>query len=264
MSATGNAPRLFVDLGNSRLKWAWSTPEGEWTPGAVLHRGRALAPLLDEIWGTCRPPPVQVVVASVAASERCSALRAWLQAHWGLEPQMVQARAEQLGVRNGYREPATLGADRWAALIATRALAASGAACIVDCGTAVTVDALAASGEFLGGVILPGLDLQRASLREGTAGVRAPSGAPSCLGRTTGEAVAGGTLYGLAGAIERVLTEQEAALGGSGGGDVTVFLTGGDAASLLPLLRRRVTLVPDLVLRGLQRIAQEEEGGANA
>ncbi len=255
MSASGLV-RLLVDLGNSRLKWAWSEPGGVWTAGEVLHRGRELAPLLDEVWGARRPTPRQVVVACVVESERRTMLVNWLLARWGRVPQLVQAQAEQLGVRNGYREPACLGADRWAALIAARALAAPHAACIVDCGTAVTVDALAASGEFLGGVIFPGLGLLRTSLLEGTAGVRMQDGEPSCLGRATGEAVVGGTLYGLAGAIERVLAEQEVALGA---GAVRVFLTGGDAVRIAPLLRRRVTMVSDLVLRGLERIAQELE-----
>jgi type III pantothenate kinase len=252
--------QLLVDLGNSRLKWAWSGPGEAWSTGEVLHRGRALPALLDEIWGEAGLVPDRVVVASVAPSVRRTALGDWVFARWGRVPTVIRAEAECLGVVNRYLDPASLGADRWAALIAVRGLTRANA-CVVDCGTAVTVDALSAEGEFLGGVILPGLDLMRESLLAGTALVRSTAGEPTCLGRATGEAVAGGTLYGLAGAIERVLAEQARALGGGGGAPV-VFLTGGDAGQLHPLLRpavgaQNLTFVPDLVLRGLERLVRE-------
>lgn len=239
---------LFIDLGNSRLKWA--RREGDrWESEAAPLRTE-LAELLEQAWGS-GPRPARVVVASVADAARRAALAAWVAARWSLEPRFVVARAEQCGVRNSYLEPERLGADRWAALIGARALG-SGAACVADCGTAVTIDALTADGLFAGGVILPGVRLQRAVLAERTAGVRALDGdETSCLARRTADAVAAGTVYGIAGAIERVWRELEEALGE----EMALYLTGGDADAIAGRLSRPFHPVPDLVLRGLERIA---------
>src|SRR5204863_2422782 len=116
-------------------------------------------------------------------------------------------------VRNGYRDKGTLGADRWAAMIGARSEMPASAAAVVNCGTAVTVDALSAGGEFVGGVILPGLFLQRSALATGTAALRVGEGdETSCLAMSTADAIAAGTLYGLAGAVERVCAEFERVL----------------------------------------------------
>lgn len=239
---------LFVDLGNSSLKWALRHRE-EWESRAVRLGGDP-RDLLDEIWGAYTRP-ASMLVASVADQAWRAALAAWVAERWSLEPRFVVAETEQCGVRSGYHEPAALGADRWAALVGARSLG-EGGACIADCGTAVTIDALAADGLFAGGVILPGLRLQRAALAEGTAGVRALDGNDaSCLARTTGDAVAAGTVYGIAGAIERVWREFEEALGE----DMTLYVTGGDADTVAARLSRPFRPVPDLVLRGLACIA---------
>lgn len=240
--------QLLVDLGNSRLKWALRDDD-RWTSGAVAL-ANDLRALLDGVWEG-QPRPDRVVVASVGDSRARTTLATWLAARWSLDPLFIEARAEQCGVRNGYLAPQALGPDRWAALVGARALGAH-AACVADCGTAVTIDALTAEGVFAGGVILPGIRLQRAALSERTAGVRAADGNDaSCLARTTGDAVAAGTVYGIAGAIERVWREFEEALGE----EMTLYITGGDADTIAARLSRPFRSVPDLVLRGLARIA---------
>lgn len=240
---------LLVDLGNSRLKWAQGAPDS-WHTGAVAHAGENMQAVLDAAWGKLVRPE-KIVLSSVVAANTRDVLLAWCQRRWSLAPQVVQARAEQLGVKHCYAQPETLGADRWAALIAVRGLTQANA-CIVDCGTAVTVDALAANGEFRGGAIFPGLQLLRASLLQGTGGIRDARGqanaVPAC---STADAVAGGTLHGLVGAVTRLLDEQMRALGAG----TQVFVTGGDAPLLLPYLKIGAREVPDLVLQGLARIA---------
>lgn len=242
---------ILVDLGNSRLKWAQQAA-GLWRTDAALLNGQAnLASLLDSQWRELTAPR-QVIVCSVSTPQRLLALEQWVQTRWSVKPHIVHARAEQLGVKNCYRDPQQLGADRWAALIGARGLGAS-ATCIVDCGTAVTVDALSAPGEFLGGVIFPGLRLLRASLAQGTQGIDATDGAAAdCLARSTADGVAAGTFFGLAGAVERLLEEYRRTLGDT----MQVLLTGGDAPLLVARLRVATTLVPDLVLKGLARIAE--------
>lgn len=241
---------LLVDLGNSRLKWALQRP-GRLAMQAAVARDMDPRQVLDAAWADVAPP-ARVLAACVAGSAWCEALDQWAQARWGVRVEFAQAREAQCGVRAAYREPHTLGVDRWAALIAARALAPRGA-CIVDCGTAVTVDALDADGLHRGGVIFPGLALLRAALARGTEAIGSALGnEESVLARATPDAVAAGTLHGLAGAIARMVDEQSALAG-----PLAVLFTGGDAPKLQVLLRREVQLVPDLVLQGLARIADE-------
>jgi type III pantothenate kinase len=200
------------------------------------------------------PRPERAAAVSVAAGQHAETLAAWLNQRWGIALERFNAVVSQCGITNAYRDPARLGADRWAALVAARRRTA-GTACVVDAGTAVTVDALDANGMFRGGVILPGLALQRAALLRGTAGVAEAQGTEADgLARSTADAVAAGTLLGLAGAIDRLVDEQSRALGAT----PTIFLTGGDAPRLLPLLRHAVMAAPDLVLEGVARMAEEQ------
>ena len=239
---------LLIDLGNSRLKWAQQAP-GLWrTEAAPLDKD--MPSLIGRLWRDMAAPQ-KIVLCSVSTSERMHALERWIQARWSVTPRVVRTQAEQLGVQNRYRQPEQLGVDRWVALIGARGLTTS-AACVVDCGTAVTVDALSADGEFLGGAVFPGLRLLRNSLVQGTAGIPATEGdATDCLARSTADGVAAGTLFGLAGAVERLIDEYRHSLGET----TRVFLTGGDAPALSARLRAAHTPVPDLVLKGLARIA---------
>lgn len=241
---------LLVDLGNSRLKWAQAGPEC-WETGVEIIPAEGFSALLDRLWGQAVVPE-RVVVSSVHDPQRERLLHDWLARRWTIEPQFIRAQAQQLGVTNRYRDPAALGADRWAALIAARQSFA-GAQCVVDCGTAVTVDALSADGEFLGGAILAGLHTMRTGLLADTQGIRSVDGTEdTCLARGTGDGVAAGSLFGLAGAIERVVAEQRRTLGSG----ACVLLTGGDAPRLLPLLSGPITHSPNLVLQGLKLIAE--------
>ena len=246
---------LVADIGNSRLKWATAGAGGLADAGAAEHRTAGLARTLEDAWGRLMAPS-RVVVANVAGEVAGGVVTGWVLARWGLVPEFVVAGEAAAGVRNAYPEPERLGADRWAALIGARSLSAE-AACVVDCGTAVTADALSAHGEHLGGLILPGLVLMRHSLLAGTADVR-PSGAAdvALLARNTAGAVLAGTLYALVAAVDRIAADVSAEIDGK----VELFLTGGDAALLLPLLGRRWRHEPELVLRGLAVLADAGPG----
>ena len=247
------AVNLVLDLGNSRVKWAFAE-NGLRDIGARPY-GDHFERTLDEIFGVC-PHPARALAVSVADEVYGEILAHWLKERWGLALERVAARDAQLGVTNGYLEPARLGADRWAALIGARARL-KGDVCVVDCGTAVTVDVLDAQGKFRGGVILPGPALMRASLRQRAPGVRETEGEDdSCLARRTADAVAAGTLFGVAGAIDRIIDEQATALGVG----LQVIMTGGAAAEILPRLRHAAVHAPDLVLEGVARIAVDGVG----
>ncbi|MDA8363708.1 MAG: type III pantothenate kinase [Gammaproteobacteria bacterium] len=243
---------LLVDLGNSRLKWALAQGAA-WRSGTFAY-GARMASDLDRAWSDLGRPR-RVVAASVGGAERAQVLASWVRDRWALAVDFLEPSRSQLGVINTYDEPSSLGADRWAALIAARKLF-SGPACVVDCGTAVTLDALGADGTYLGGVILPGITLMRDCLCSGTAGIRCVDGRDdSCLARNTADAVAAGTVYGLAGAVTRIAEEFRQVLGP----DMRVVLGGGAAdpvvarlaGHLTPLVQER-----DLVLKGLALVAE--------
>jgi len=208
-------------------------------------------------------PPSRVIVCSVAGAPFEDALREFAGRHWDISPEFLRAQVEAAGVRNGYADPGRLGVDRWAALLAARDLGL-GATCIVDCGTAITIDALGADGCHLGGLIVPGLGLGRQCLLAATRGVAASMGSEQdpvsigVLARDTRNAVTGGTLYATVAFVDRIVQDVGAALGGR----MARLITGGDADQLLPLLAGRYRHEPWLVLRGLAVVARARTAGS--
>jgi type III pantothenate kinase len=240
---------LAVDAGNSRIKW------GLWDGGWLRQDSVAKddAPLLAVAWHLLDGPRY-LVASNVAGAQVTEWLNAWARSQ-GLTVRWVTSQSEQCGVRNGYREPAQLGADRWAALIAARHFA-GGAALAVSAGTAVTIDALTQEGKFLGGLIVPGLDLMASVLARGTAGLPRAPGVIAQFPESTADAIASGAMHSVCGAIERM----ERALA-ERGAEPQILLSGGAAQAIRNHLGRPVRLVPNLVLEGLRLIAAEESEG---
>jgi len=137
--------------------------------------------------------------------------------------------------------------NRFLAMVA--AYADGYAPCVVaGAGTALTLDALTADGQHLGGLIAPGPQLMQRSLLDATARVRPERpGAVLELADNTADAVASGCWQAAAALIERFATRMAPTLGGL----PTLILGGGDAAELQPLLTLPVQMTRDGVLRGL-------------
>ncbi|MGE0371583.1 MAG: type III pantothenate kinase [Gammaproteobacteria bacterium] len=247
---------LLVDAGNSRIKWAVLEKGGLHPGGAVpRHGGAEGVDYLATPWATL-PRPRRLLIANVAGAKFAASFGAWTQRTWGLDAEFVSVQAKGFGVTNGYTEPQRLGVDRWLALVAARRLV-KGSVCVVDCGTALTLDVMERSGEHLGGLIIPGLGLMRRTLLEKTAGIEPAMGnAPSQdipqLAQDTRGGVMRGTLYAAASVIERVVRDADEAVGGG----MTCILTGGDAETLRPLLSADFRFEPELVLQGLAIVAE--------
>ena len=248
---------LLVDIGNSRIKWARLASDGR------MSRQRASS-YAD--WSTqdfqrtlfARGKRVDRVVAvSVAPA---SIERAIADAARGLHipaPELVRSARSLGGVTTRYAEPWRLGADRLVAAIGAYALSGARACCVVDVGTATTLDLVDARGIHLGGAIVPGPELMVGSLLSDTHGIkRRAAGARrerrTLFARNTRSAIESGADYAVAATIDRAVLEAREELGSP----PIVFLTGGAAARVAPLLRTRaVRTVPDLVLRGLAELA---------
>ena len=237
--------RLLLDLGNTRLKWALRDGDG-WRANGAVAWNENVADALAEAWSSL-PQPAAVFGASVVDAPREARVAASVAAAFGHEPRWLRTPAEACGVRNAYAEPQKLGVDRFLAMVAARADGL--APCVLaGVGTALTLDALAADGRHLGGLIAPGPRLMQQSLLGATAQVRpAQAGTIVEAADNTADAVASGCWLAAAALIERFAARMAPALGGA----PALRLGGGDAEALLPLLAASAQLAHDSVLHGL-------------
>jgi type III pantothenate kinase len=239
---------LLVDAGNTRVKWALaadSAAPGDWQAhGAVAH---AELERLQAAWagqGVSRAIVSNVAGAAMQAelAALLAALRPVVQVDWFTSPPALA------GLRNRYRNPGQLGSDRFAAALGARTLAPGQALVVATCGTATTVDAVSADGDFIGGMILPGLGLMLGALARGTAQLpQVNLGAPPpVFADNTQDAILSGCLAAQAGAIERACATHGAAL---------CIVSGGAAARIAPLLSVPCRLLDNSVLAGLHAAA---------
>ncbi len=229
---------LLIDAGNTNIKLA--TDESD-SPVVSMPTRRAFELNLEQYDG------VRQVWASNVAGKEVAQQIVRASSERGLALRFIEAKSEQCGVRNGYDVPAQLGSDRWAALIAAWHHA-SAACLVVNCGTATTIDALSGSGEFLGGLILPGIHLMQDSLYHATALPRQDKSIYTDFPRNTADAIYSGAIKAICAAI----LQQHGLLGASSG----VLLSGGAARLLLPHLALRAEMMDNLVLQGLRLIAR--------
>lgn len=241
---------LLADVGNSRIKWVVYA-DGKWLlRGQMDHGEMEWAEIAQQQWGALSRP-TRVLIVSVAGPVVRAALTEWVGYAWGIEAEFVFSTAQECGVRNAYAQPERLGADRWVAMIAARDLARQ-ACYVVDCGTALTIDALGADGQHQGGLIVPGIRLMRQALYRETRQISPEEGESQLFGKSTRDAVWGGAIYAVAATIDGI-TERMMAVSGQG----IRFLTGGGAEVILPYLEGSFQLEPDLIFHGLRVIAEQ-------
>ena len=256
--------QLLIDAGNTRLKFARLTGKRLGRTQAVDWSARSLARATRRV---LRGRFERVLVCSVAGAALERGLRSAARRSGNPAPQYIRSTRRSAGVRNGYVQTWRLGADRWVAMLGARALYPGRAVCIVDVGTALTIDLLDARGQHRGGLLVPGPTLMVDALLSNTAGIRRRAGQLSTRkssARPTGGSVSG-TLFGrstraglLAGSavacaalIERALREARVELRGR----PRLLLAGGGVRQIAPLLRVPYAKVDHLVLRGLALLA---------
>jgi type III pantothenate kinase len=251
---------LLLDLGNSRLKWALAAQHpGPWLAQGALGWDADLPAQLQLAWAQY-PSVHAVVAASVVDAARESLVAAAVAVKFAGAPRWVRTPASACGVRNAYAEPQRLGVDRFLAMLAAHA--AGYAPCVLaGAGTALTLDALTADGQHLGGLIAPGAQLMQRSLGVATVHARADhAGDIVDVARNTADAVTSGCWHAVAALVERFVQRMTPALGGA----PTLVLGGGDAAQLLPLLTLPAHVMTDGVLHGLAHWAMTVEMAAPA
>ncbi len=269
------AASLLLDLGNSRLKWQLCSDEGGVLgQGALAAAGRPTAALVSELAEACVPGlmaldeqglPCRGALVSVGPSDQAEALVQWAERATGSPVCRVCARSEQAGLGNDYCDPSQLGSDRWVAALGVVAAVASRdpqaeQVLVVSAGTATVMDSItrvSGAWRFEGGVILPGFDLMRQALAQGTAALgplfEAPPQALSERGwpRDSAQALAMGIELAQVSPLLGLLRTQWVLVHG---GHAPAWLEAHDRLhdrlqqAMAPALH-----VPDLMFQGLQR-----------
>lgn len=238
---------LAIDAGNTRIKWGLHD--------GAMWKARGISPTTDAsnigLQWSAVPKGTRGIASNVAGTEVAAHLERAAAAR-GVALTLIRTRAEQLGVTNAYRVPEQLGTDRWAALVAAHR-SMPGAKLVVNAGTALTIDALAADGRFLGGLIVPGPALMRRSLDRGTAGLRLTEGTFEPFPASTPNAITTGAIQACVGAIERVRAD----MGAQNLGPLGLVLSGGAAMEIASYLPMPATFNENLVLDGLVAMARE-------
>lgn len=239
---------LAIDSGNTAIKWGLHDGNHWCTQGIIAQNQRDL---LNPIWQKL-PTPSSIIVSNVAGPLAETVLLNSFPA-WKAVPRWIMAVAYQCGVRNHYSDPAQLGSDRWAALIAAWNMKRQGCL-VINVGTAMTVDALSEKGEFYGGIILPGFALMKQELAKRAALLTLTEGCFQDFPVNTADAIHSGVVHALTGAIDHMYRLLSARLGH---GTLNCIISGGGATILLPHIRIPTIIVENIVLEGLRVIAQE-------
>lgn len=251
--------QLLVDVGNSRIKWAYWNGVTFCHEQAANHRGSNFDRFLHQIWRDADKPE-SVWVANVAGSEIEEALSSWVGTIWEQEPVFLTTQTHAFGVMNGYQNPTQLGLDRWLGIVAAfNQCGKEKPVCIIDCGTSLTLDVVSADGQHLGGLLLPGVHTMRQALSDFTDGCKFQDQSAGLktdlLAQNTQEAMIGGTLFAAVAYVDRFLDEMELELKQP----LEICMTGGEAELLSNLMDRQVHVRPNLVLEGLAHYANQSQ-----
>lgn len=241
--------KLIIDRGNTALKW-------QVLKSGVLHeQGQALntVPLTDVLQPLNDVPFTSIYVSNVGSIDFCKQLTKWAVNHKQSPPVFVESARTACGVTNAYDRPEQLGVDRWLAMIAAHKTY-PGMLCVVDIGTALTMDFLDDDGLHLGGFIVPGVGLMKTSLLGQTEKiVLQDSPSNNQLGKNTTEAVLLGIEQMLQAFIEQKVTQMQVEYQQV----ISLILTGGYANTLAAGLSIPYQLHTELVLDGLNKLGEQ-------
>lgn len=244
---SGNGITLLVDAGNSRVKFGWMRSDSDKRASDTLALPHDA--LNDAVqWLSSLPgTPTAAIGVSVAHAQIAAEIEQITLAYSRVTLQWLGSTASAAGVVNLYEQPERLGNDRWVALLGLSQYT-DAVAMLASFGTATTVDTLGPASKtppqraFEGGLILPGLELMRQSLVQGTAGLPYAQWQNADFPRNTNSAISTGIAAAQAGAV---LRQWRIAMGRLGQ-PPRLYCTGGSWP-----------LVADEVQAGLQRLQDD-------
>jgi type III pantothenate kinase len=196
---------------------------------------------LDVVEGICLASSVPAVVRSYED----------FAARWAAAPILAIGPGTRVGIAIRYDDPREVAPDRIANAVGARER--YGSPCIVvDFGTSTNFDVVSAEGDFVGGVLAPGIEVSMDALFARAARLFRVdfSAPPAVIGKTTGSALQSGLVYGFTGQVDEIV----ARIRGELGSDARAVATGGLADLIAPHSRTIETVDPFLTLEGLRLI----------
>lgn len=245
--------KLLVDIGNSCIKWT-TLDSGRFTESHSFDRKKTgIKTSFTNEWKDLTDID-SIYVSNVGGDKIAEQLTDWSEKKWQLLPKFITSEQKRFGVTNAYQQADKLGVDRWLALIAARQHARQ-ATCIIDCGTAITIDVVTKYGAHQGGMILPGITLMRSALASNTSNLTdvVEESEFKTLAVNTHGAIQAGTLYMVTASLERIVDDLNEQFNNR----IRFIITGGDAALVMPLLPSFIAHYPDIVLKGLGYYARQ-------
>lgn len=231
---------LCLDIGNSRIKW------GVCNLSTLDMSFQAVANDFNQaVDGFSQFSVMPVWVSSVGSADVNDSFSQWFDENWQQRLNFIKSESEFKGLINAYEVSEDLGVDRWLAMLAVRNLTADDY-CVIDAGTAVTIDVVCSTGEHQGGLIMPGLSLMGKAISKAAANIHQVAGKQQTLANNTVDAVTSGIMANWLGGIEKALSEIRQILPGC-----VVFVTGGDAEKVKSINVGNVVYNNDLVLLGV-------------
>jgi type III pantothenate kinase len=170
---------------------------------------------------------------------------------WASAPILVVGPGTKTGMPVRYDDPREVGPDRVVNAIAAKER--YGAPCIaVDFGTSTNFDVVSAGGEYIGGVLAPGIEISMDALFARAARLMRVdfTEPPAVIGKTTVHSLQSGLIYGFAGQVDRIVEEIRGELGA----EAPAIATGGLADIVVPHARTIERIDPDLTLEGLRLV----------
>ena len=253
-----------MDVGNTRIKYCLFDNEKSIESHSLVHNQR-YKDVLKSGW-TKMNKPDEVWVSNVAGEAAKNEILEYCVSHWGIQAHFVEVEKQFDGINNHYEHLEQMGVDRWLAVIGARNIFPDGAVIVVDAGTAVNIELLTGDNQYMGGVILPGMNLMYQALMGNTHISEAKLDKSAldnlamvpAIGQSTEQCVNAGVQYGLLGAVERTIRAMQAGLSEK----TKLLITGSGAAWLYENLQGTLSNDTDdlvvesnLVLLGLARVA---------
>lgn len=237
---------LEFDVGNTRHKWRL-IDAGERLLGGEFANSDTAA--LSELQHRLPRDIERLRLASVAVGDNSERLRSWARKNWAVDIEVAESKAKAAGVVNSYSEPGRLGVDRWLGVVA--AFHHYGAACVIDCGSALTLDFVDREGSHRGGFIVPGRQLSARALQRETGKVRwcdDEADMSTALGTSTAAAVHMGIELMQTAFVKAAVDHVQQ----SYGNDYQLVFSGGDGEYYAQLLGGEYNA--ELVLDGLGHV----------
>ncbi|MFA5884542.1 MAG: type III pantothenate kinase [Acidimicrobiia bacterium] len=252
---------LCIDVGNTQMVIGlFDGPElaDHWRIATVAERtSDELALMMQQFLGFhgfAFDEHVTGVAIASGVPRVTAALREMTERYFGYPPLVLEP-----GIRTGmpilYDNPKEVGADRIANAVAAYDQY-GGPSIVVDFGTANTIEAISAKGEYLGGAIFPGIEISMDALFGAAAALRRVELVPPrhVIGKSTVESIQSGAVYGFSGQVDALvdLFQQEL-------GECTVIATGGLAEAIIPFSRTIQHHEPWLTIQGLRIVFERNQ-----